>query len=100
MLLINGDSHVYRSDNPLVPGSTCIIETGLADTSTKPCADDASANQVGVYNVPNFHRLVVHGGTTFPAQPLEYVRLTDNPHANAANDSWSFGPFSWERVQP
>ncbi len=100
VLLINGDSHAFRSDNPLVSGSTCIIETGSADTSTQPCADDASANQAETYNVPNFHRLVVHGGTTFPAQPLEYVRLTDNPHAKAANGSWSFGPFSWERVQP
>ena len=30
VLLINGDSHVYRSDNPLVKGSTCYTETDAA----------------------------------------------------------------------
>jgi hypothetical protein len=103
VLLFNGDSHAYRSDNPLVAGAPCVIETGAPDTSTKPCADDAYANQAangGTYNVPNFHRIVVHGGTTFPAQPLEYTRLTDDPRAHNPTTSSSFGPFSWERVQP
>jgi hypothetical protein len=103
VLLFNGDSHMYRSDNPLVAGAPCAIETGAADTSTKPCPDDAYANQAangGSYDVPNFHRIVVHGGTTYPAQPLEYVRLTDNPRASNVTSDTSFGPFSWERAQP
>jgi hypothetical protein len=80
-----------------------VIETGAPDTSTTPCPDDAYANQAangGTYDVPNFHRIVVHGGTTYPAQPLEYVRLTDDPRAENPTSSTSFGPFSWERVQP
>jgi hypothetical protein len=103
VLLFNGDSHAYRSDNPLVAAAPCVIETGAAGTSTKPCTDDAYANQAangGNYNVPNFHRIVVHGGTTYPAQPLEYTRLTDNPRADHPTTSSTFGPFSWERVQP
>jgi Calcineurin-like phosphoesterase len=103
VLLFNGDSHMYRSDNPLVQGAPCVIETGAPDTSTKPCPDDAYANQAangGTYDVPNFHRIVVHGGTTFPAQPLEYTRLTDDPRADNTTSSTSFGPFSWERAQP
>ena len=103
VLLFNGDSHMYRSDNPLVAGAPCVIETGAADTSTKACPDDAYANQAangGTYNVPNFHRIVVHGGTTYPAQPLEYTRLTDDPRADNPTSSTSFGPFSWQRVQP
>jgi hypothetical protein len=103
VLLFNGDSHAYRSDNPLVASAPCVIETGAPDTSTRPCTDDAYANQAangGTYHVPNFHRIVVHGGTTFPAQPLEYTRLTDNPRAENPTTSSSFGPFSWERVQP
>jgi Calcineurin-like phosphoesterase len=103
VLLFNGDSHAYRSDNPLMPGAPCVIETGAPDTSTKPCTDDAYANQAangGAYDVPNFHRIVVHGGTTFPAQPLEYLRLTDDPRASNPPSSSSFGPFSWARVQP
>jgi hypothetical protein len=103
VLLMNGDSHAYRSDDPLVPGSPCTVETGAPDTSVAPCSDDAYANQApngGVYDVPNFHRIVVHGGTTYPAQPLEYLRLTDNPRANNPTSDASFGPFSWERLQP
>jgi hypothetical protein len=103
VLLFNGDSHKYRSDNPLVSGAPCVIETGAADTSTQACSDDAYANQAangGTYNVPNFHRIVVHGGTTFPAQPLEYTRLTDDPLADNPTSSTSFGPFTWQRVQP
>jgi Calcineurin-like phosphoesterase len=103
VLLFNGDSHAYRSDNPLVPDAPCVTETGAPDTSTQPCADDAYANQAangGTYDVPNFHRIVVHGGTTYPAQPLEYLRFTDDPRADNPTSSTSFGPFSWERAQP
>jgi len=103
VLLFNGDSHAYRSDNPLVANSDCVIETGAPDASTKPCPDDAYANQAangGTYDVPNFHRIVVHGGTTFPAQPLEYTRLTDDPRADNPASATTFGPFSWGRVQP
>jgi hypothetical protein len=103
VLLFNGDSHKYRSDNPLVPNAPCVIETGAPDTSITPCPDDAYANQAangGTYNVPNFHRIVVHGGTTYPAQPLEYVRLTDYAGAHYSADSTSFGPFRWGREQP
>jgi hypothetical protein len=100
VMLINGDSHMYRSDNPLVDNAPCVIETGAPVTTTQACADDAYDNQPHGYNVPNFHRIVVHGGTTFPAQPLEYTRLTDDPHSDVPNGLWSFGPFRWERVQP
>ncbi len=102
VLLFNGDSHMFRSDNPLEPGAPCTIETGAPDTSTTSCPNDAYSYQpVGAqYQTPLFHRIVVHGGTTFPAQPLEYTRLRDDPRADSANGLWSFGPFSWERVQP
>jgi hypothetical protein len=100
VLLFNGDSHMFRSDNPLVDGAPCAIETGAPDTSTTACTNDAYDNQPHGYDVPNFHRIVVHGGTTFPAQPLEHTRLTDDPRTDSPNGLWSFGPFSWERVQP
>jgi hypothetical protein len=123
--LINGDSHNYRSDNPLVPGATCVVEApatatvGAAlvpATAAVACSDstvasvaatyhkdvsgattDPYANQPGGYNVPNFHRIVTH---TNPANPMEYLKLTINPNANAANGSSAFGPFSWARVKP
>jgi hypothetical protein len=125
VLLINGDSHNYRSDNPLVPGATCVVEApatatvGAAlvpATAAVACSDatvasvaatyhkdvsgattDPYANQPGGYNVPNFHRIVTH---TNPANPMEYLKLTINPNANAANGSSAFGPFSWARVKP
>ena len=74
VLMFNGDSHVYKSDNPL------------------SASDPLNPLHPG-YNVANFHRVVVHGSTT----PLEWLRLTVDPHANGSGAS-AFGPFSWERV--
>jgi hypothetical protein len=91
VLYFNGDSHVYRSDDPLEPGSTCYTESGT-------CRDDAW-NQHPYYDVPNFHRIVVHGSTF----PLEWLKLTIDPRAaweNAPTPT-SWGPFSWTReTQP
>jgi len=75
VLMLNGDSHVYLSDNPL------------------SAADPLNHMHPG-YDVPNFHRIVVHGSTL----PLEWLRLTVDPRANSATAENAFGPFSWERV--
>lgn len=75
VLMLNGDSHVYLSDNPL------------------SASDPANVIHPG-YNVPNFHRIVVHGSTT----PLEWLKLTVDPSANAPQGPNAFGPFSWTRV--
>ncbi len=78
VLMFNGDSHVYRSDNPLA------------------ASDPLNFVHPG-YDVANFHRIVVHGSTF----PLEWLRLTISPGAHLATTDTSFGPFSWERmVQP
>ena len=83
VLLFNGDSHVYRSDNPLTIAAPCQIESGAA---TMACAKDAAATQVPNYpspgdypSVSNFHRVVVHGSTL----PMEWLRLTITPGADA-----------------
>jgi hypothetical protein len=86
VLLLNGDSHVYRSDNPLQPNSACIGDAGA-------CATDAWAAHPS-YDVPNFHRIVVHGSTI----PLEWLKLTIAPKRNAPASATSFGPFSWQRI--
>ena len=95
VLLINGDSHIYRSDNPLKQGAPCAIET-TPGTKTTACATDAYASQPNGYDIGNFHRVVVHGSTA----PLEWLKLTVNPALNAAASENAFGPFSWVRVQP
>jgi hypothetical protein len=96
VLLINGDSHKYRSDNPLTDNAPCVIETGVG-AATAPCADDNyDTHPYYAAGVPNFHRLVVHGSTF----PLQYTRLTVNPRANHPASDTAFGPFSWERVIP
>jgi len=77
VLMFNGDSRVYLSHNPLSP------------------SDPLSFMHPG-YDVPNFHRIVVHGSTF----PLEWLRLTVDPRANAPQGANAFGPFSWERVIP
>lgn len=94
VLLINGDSHIYRSDNPLKQGASCVTET-TPGVQTKACTDDAYANQPNGYDVANFHRVVVHGSTA----PMEWLKLTVDPYASAANGPNAFGPFSWARLQ-
>jgi hypothetical protein len=75
VLMLNGDSHVYLSDNPLAAAAPlAYMHPG--------------------YDVPNFHRIVVHGSTL----PLEYLRLIVDPTVNAAASDTAFGPFRWERV--
>jgi hypothetical protein len=87
VLYINGDSHIYRSDNPLQQNSTCYTETD-------PCSLDAWL-QHPYYDVPNFHRIVVHGSPF----PMEWLKLTIDPRAAWENASTptSWGPFSWQR---
>ena len=91
VLLINGDSHGYRSDNPLVKGAPCTMESGAAEVA---CTDDAYAGQPFGYNVRNFHRIVVHGSVA----PMEWLKLDIKPgesHGRASANT--FGPFSWSR---
>jgi hypothetical protein len=86
VLLFEGDSHIYRSDNPLVRGAPCTGDEGV-------CSYDAW-NSHPSYSVPNFHRVVVHGSTF----PLEWLKLTVTPGASHPTTSTSFGPFSWVRM--
>jgi hypothetical protein len=65
---VNGDSHVFESDNPL--------------SSDDPLC---SIHPV-VYSVPNFHRVTVHGKTL----PLEWLKLTIDPSTS--------GVFSWQEA--
>jgi len=69
VLLLNGDSHVYGSDQPL--------------------ASPASATGVihGTRAVPNLTRITVQGSTTAPA---EWLRLTIDPNSSQM--------FSWVNV--
>jgi hypothetical protein len=88
---INGDSHKYRSDSPLSRRGSCVTET--SPTTVGTCAF-TTWDRHPYYNVPNFHRIVVHGSSL----PLEYLRLVIDPSADARNGANAFGPFSWERV--
>ena len=101
VLLFEGDSHHYRSDNPLKAGQPCVFESGAGDVPCNSLAEGADFtrdawNNHPSYDVSNFHRVVVHGST----DPLEWLRLTIRPGTNAATTATSFGPFSWERVHP
>jgi hypothetical protein len=95
VLLINGDSHKYRSDNPLVNNAPCVVESAGTEVACG-YADDSYDFQPHGYDVSNFHRIVVHGAYT----PLEYLRLTIKSDASTADSDQSFGPFSWTRVNP
>jgi hypothetical protein len=94
VLMFNGDSHVFRSENPLQPSSDCVVDPGSGLTAV-PCTNDDWLQHPNAYpNVSKFHRVVVHGSTT----PLEYLKLTIDPRANAAPSAYAIGPFSWQRV--
>jgi hypothetical protein len=107
VLMFNGDSHLYRSDNPMVKGAPCDGETDPA-TGASVCAhdpnNDAWEEHAGMnLNVPNFHRVVVHGdnydNTATPPTnlPMEWLKLTVDPNTNNKTTDTSFGPFSWQR---
>jgi hypothetical protein len=119
VLLINGDSHFYRSDNPLMKSAACKVEVpsvaGSKSIATTTCADSVAngalkgltladpfdtVQPAGTYNVANFHRIVVHGNATASATDKEYVKLAVDPSVNAVASENAFGPFSWTRVQP
>ena len=96
VLMFNGDSHVYRSDNPLSPTAPCTGETDPA-TGMSVCAHDpnnSAWSEHPFYNVPNFHRVVVHGSTL----PLEWLKLSIDPNANNKATATTFGPFAWQRM--
>lgn len=101
VLMLNGDSHVYRSDNPLQQGAPCTgddedgVNICVSPTHNVANGSDLEAwNSHPSYDVPNFHRIVVHGSTV----PLEYLRLTIDPTAHYQSTDTTFGIFSWERV--
>jgi hypothetical protein len=94
VLLFNGDSHVYRSDNPLVESAPCVAEPSSGAPAVTCSAGDDAWGQHPYYDVSNFHRVVVHGSTF----PLEWLKLTITPGADNPTTATSFGPFSWERM--
>lgn len=101
VLLFEGDSHHYRSDNPLQSGQPCVFENGAGEVACSSIPESADFTQDAWnnhphYNVGNFHRVVVHGST----EPLEWLRLTIRPGTSAETTATTFGPFSWERVVP
>jgi len=85
VLALEGDSHVYRSDNPLQQAAPCAGDAGV-------CSYDAW-NSHPSYDVSNFHRIVVHGSTV----PLEFLKLVVTPGDHQPATATSFGPFSWSR---
>jgi hypothetical protein len=92
VLLLEGDSHIYRSDNPLQEGAPCTGDV-FPGTTTNVCSYD-DWNTHPYYDVPNLHRVIVHGSTF----PLEWLKLTVTPGGHAPTTSTSFGPFSWQRM--
>jgi hypothetical protein len=92
VILFNGDSHIYRSDNPLMQNAACVAEPSSGQPAVACTFDDWA--QHPFYNVPNFHRVVVHGSTF----PLEWLDLHINPRTNAPASANAFGPFSWTRM--
>lgn len=81
-------------DNPLMQGTPCVSEPSSGQPAIACAASNDDWLQHPFYNVPNFHRVVVHGSTF----PLEWLKLTINPRASAPNGPTAFGPFNWQRM--
>jgi Calcineurin-like phosphoesterase len=94
VLLLVGDSHVYRSDNPFEAGSPCVAEPAPGQQAV-PCTTDAATAHPG-YRVANLHRVVVHGSS----MPMEWLRLRIDATQSLPTSAESFGPFAWSRVHP
>ena len=90
VLALVGDSHIYRSDNPLQQGAPC---TGDDDPARTNVCSYGGWTSHPYYDVANFHRVVVHGSTA----PLEYLKLVMTPGGHQATTATTFGPFSWSR---
>ena len=84
VLLFTGDSHVYRSDDPLVQNAPCTGDSGVCSYDAWQCHP--------YYDVPNLHRVVVHGSTF----PLEWLKLTVDPAAHAPSSAFR----RWRRSGP
>jgi hypothetical protein len=102
VLLLNGDSHGYRSDNPLLKGAPCVTEKRGNQSTEVACTDDAYNNQPNGYSVKNFHRIVVHGSNSVDNPNMEWLKLNVNTgDSDGRASANSFGPFSWKRmIQP
>jgi hypothetical protein len=72
-----------------VPGAPCAGDTV---DGTDVCSYD-DWNSHPSFDVPNFHRVTVHGSTA----PLEFLKLTATPGGHASVTATSFGPFTWSR---
>ena len=92
VLLLNGDSHSFRSDNPLSATAPCFTE----DTTVTTCSEWSNHKQSdgSGFNVANFHRITVHGSTF----PLEWLKLSVSDNGHLPAGASSFGPFSWQRM--
>ena len=78
------------------PAVSCSDSRAEAQLAERKSPNDAYMVQAHGYNVPNFHRIVVHGET----MPLEWLKLRVDPTFSAKHGLEAFGPFSWKRIQP
>jgi hypothetical protein len=108
VLLINGDSHVYRHDNPLAKGQPCFTESTAKGGVIEPCTKGNQQTQsypnldpfdnnpsMPLTTVTNLRRIVVHGERL----PLEYLKIKVDYGRDAGGIGENFfGPFVWTRV--
>ena len=93
VLLFNGDTHTYRSDNPLVDNAPCVSEIAARCASDHDAHDLQPLPGFAGLGTAKFHRIVVHGSTS----PMEWLKLTIDPSKNAPESANAVGPFSWSR---
>lgn len=92
VLLVNGDSHVYKADQPLVPTNGVTV--------TKDCNSSDECDISTIHGtlestgpVPNFYRVVVWGSNETSSNGKWWLKLMIDPSVVGP------GIFSWENIK-
>lgn len=88
VLVVNGDSHAFKVDTPLVPNGGVSTITLGCDLSTTPGVRCDLSTIHGTPSVPNLMRIVVKGSGE--AGPLYWLKLKITPGARTIQQAFTY----------
>lgn len=95
VLLINGDSHVFKVDTPLLSNGATGPITALCDKSTNPAVLCDLSKIHGTPPVPNFMRIVVKGSGEAP--PFYWTKLKITPRAKTIQTAFTYENVCYDK---
>jgi hypothetical protein len=94
VLLINGDSHAFKIDTPLVSNGATGPITALCDTSTNTTVLCDLSKIHNTPAVPNFRRIVVKGSAEVGANL--WHKITIDPYSTSATTAFTFASVCYD----